>query len=89
MPVKENDNCARYLLTLLDRTLSRYIFSLCYTAEDKYSKCSPNKIIIRKMVSLYLMFVAEDEKNKCIMNPFFYKYTMTVITLFEHVLQTV
>ena len=89
MPVKEKDDCARYLLTLLDRTLSRYIFSLCHTAEYKYPKCSPSKIITHKMVSLHLMFVAEYEETKCILDPFFYQYTITVITLFKHVLQTV
>ena len=70
MAVKENNNCASNLLTLLDKNLSRYVLSLYSSAEDKYSKCSPIQIIIRTIVSLYYMFIVKDDKTKFISNPF-------------------
>ena len=41
------------------------------------------------MLSLYLMLVDEDKKNKCILNPFRDQTEMAVMHLFEHMLRTV
>ena len=48
-----------------------YLFSLYYISKDKYSKYYLNQVRIRAMVSLYLMYVAKDNKTKCVLIPFF------------------
>ena len=64
--------------------------------KDEYSKCSQSQHIICAMVSLYSIFVAKDEKTRCILNPFFwsicndcYAFIQACVTnrvpLFDHV----
>ena len=89
VPVKENDNFASDLLTTLARTFLRYFWSLYYISEDNYSKCSLSRIIIHALVSLYSVFVAKDNKTKCIFNPFLWSIYNYFMTLFNHLWLTV
>ena len=70
MFVKENDDFAGYLLTLLAITFYRYLFSLYETPRDKYSKCSSSQLRIHAMESIYSMCVDKDKKTKYIFNTF-------------------
>ena len=100
IPVKENNYCASDWLALLSRTFLRYLLSSYYRAEYKYSKNSLSQLRICKMVSLHLIFVAEDKKTKFISNPFSwsncndcYAFIWACVTnhlpLFENLLRTV
>ena len=72
MPVKENNNSASDWLTLLARTLFRYLWSPYWISKENYSRFSPIPFRICTVVSLYLVFIAKDNKNKCISNPFYW-----------------
>ena len=79
--VKENGNRASDWLTILDINFFRYLLSSYYITRNKYSKCFRTISYNRAMVSLYSMCIAEDNKTKCISNPFFDWYAMIVMYL--------
>ena len=96
IPAKYNNNFASDWLTLLARTLLKYLFYLYHISKDNYSKFSPSQLRISVMVSLYSMFVVEDDKTKYISNHFwgsifnyFYAFIWACVKncmpLFEHV----
>ena len=58
--VKYNNNCAIDWITLIDKNIAMYLFSLYNISKDKYSKYFLNKIRICEMVYLYLIYVPKD-----------------------------